>query len=311
MIVLTPILRALACLLPVTAATGMANAADSPPVAALYSALTAERGVQRTLGVSYGTHARQTFDIYEPGEGPARGPIVIFYYGGSWTSGDKSIYGFVGAAFASRGFTTVIADYRLYPEVQLPAFVEDAALAYGEVAGRFAAGRTGRPVVVMGHSAGAHIAALLALDPRYLSKAAPGAPRPAGFIGLAGPYAFDPTTWPDTKAVFSTALGNPDRARPVTFARGDAPPSLLIHGTADDVVTPDATRALYRALRAAGARSEKVEYGGVGHVGLVLAVSRPFRWRADVLDTAVGFLDQLGPPRRLPVTRTLLAPDTR
>ena len=266
------------------------------PFSALYSAMTAERDVDVRSGIAYGPLARQKLDVYEPQTGTTKlAPIVVFIYGGSWASGDRATYGFVGSALASRGITTVIPDYRLFPEVQFPAFVDDAAAAYAWVARNLAAGcGAGRPIVIVGHSAGAHIAALLALDPHYLAGAGAGSQRPAGWIGLAGPYIFDPTTWDSTKAIFSTTAANPNAARPIAFARRDAPPALLIHGTADDVVKPEATRQLFDALKARGAAAQKIEYGGVGHVGLVLTYSRPFRWRADTLDSTVEFVTRIG-----------------
>jgi acetyl esterase/lipase len=268
---------------------------EQRPIAALYSALVAERDARIRAGVAYGRLARQKLDIYEPGRADGTGPIVLFLYGGSWTSGDRAIYGFVGSAFAARGVTTVVADYRLYPHVRFPTFNEDAALAYRHVADELAVrdGRA-RPIILMGHSAGAHMAALLAFDRRYLDTAAPGRPRPAGLIGMAGPYAFDPTTWPDTKDIFATTASRPNAARPVAFVRPDAPPTLLLHGAADDVVTPTASRDLFAALKAAGVMAEKVEYVGVGHVGLVLTLSAPFRWRADTLSTALAFIERVG-----------------
>ena len=266
------------------------------PFAALYSAITAERDVDVKSGVAYGNLARQKLDIYEPKPGAAKlAPIVVFYYGGSWTAGDRSIYGFAGAALASLGITTVIPDYRLFPGVQFPAFVDDAAAAYAWVARNVAVGcGAERPIIIVGHSAGAHIAALLALDPHYLADAGAAQKRPAGWIGLAGPYVFDPTTWDSTKAIFSTTAANPNAARPVAFARRDAPPALLIHGTGDDVVKISATRELFDTLKARGATAQKIEYDGVGHVGLVLTYSRPFRWRADTLDSTIEFVTRVG-----------------
>jgi acetyl esterase/lipase len=273
----------------------MATGTDNPAsaIARLYGELTAERDVVIEQGVAYGTHPRQRMDIYEPEPGSAtrRRAIVMFYYGGSWTSGERAIYKFVGAALAKRGITTVIPDYRLFPEVRFPAFVGDAARAYAWVARNRAGGcGTRRPIYVMGHSAGAHIAALVALNPRHLADAGLDLPRPAGFIGMAGPYAFDPTTWATTKDIFAPAARMPDAARPLTFANARAPRTLLMHGTGDDVVEPYNSRDLFNALKTAGAAAHRIEYPGVGHVGLVLTLSSPFRWRADALQSIIDFI---------------------
>ncbi|MGI9383553.1 MAG: alpha/beta hydrolase [Methyloligellaceae bacterium] len=256
----------------------------------IYSVLVAEGGVEADRSVGYGPHARHQLDVYRPERGAGDGPIVLFLYGGGWRNGHRSTYGFVGAALASRGITTVIPDYRLYPEVRFPAFVEDAALAYRWVVRNVArAGEGTRPVILVGHSAGAHTAALLALDRRYLEGGEGDIARPAGLIGLAGPYAFDPTTWATTKSIFA-GTAKADAARPISFASKDAPPALLMHGLDDTVVRLWNMQSLTRDLRQAGARVRSLEFDGIGHIGLVLAISRPFRWRAPVLQETLSFI---------------------
>jgi acetyl esterase/lipase len=265
------------------------QALASATVASLYSGLVADRGVAVESGVAYGPLARDRLDIYRPASGDRGGPIAMFIYGGGWRSGDRATYGFVGAALAARGITAVIADYRLYPNVKFPVFVEDAARAYAWVSANLAAGdgKT-RPIVLIGHSAGAYIAAMLAFDERY-PAAAGGAERPAGLIGLAGPYAFDPTTYPTTAEIFATAT-SADAARPVALVRHGAPRTLLMHGLEDETVQLYNTRELAGALRAVGTDVRKIEYAGIGHMGLVLAISRPLRWRAPVLREVVAFV---------------------
>lgn len=263
--------------------------AESP--LALLSSLVSEGGIARQSDVAYGPSPRQRLDVYR-GAGRAgpqnTRPVVIFFYGGSWKSGDRSVYQFVGSALASRGITTVIPDYRLYPEVKFPGFVEDAALAYRWAADNLATACT--PIILAGHSAGAHIAALLALDPRYRTAAAPGRQPPAAWIGLAGPYAFDPTTWSSTREIFSGASA--DRTRPVTFVGPQSPPALVMHGRDDSVVRMFNLRDLATAYRAAGVPIETRELDGIAHTGIVMALSRPFRWRAPVLDDMVRFIAQ-------------------
>lgn len=262
-----------------------------------------ERSVIVEPGFRYGPGRRDLVDIYRPRAGTGRGPVAIYIYGGGWKAGDRALYGFMGAALASRGITTAIPDYRLYPEVSFPAFVEDAARAYGFVAGTIARPETGagreaatRPIYLIGHSAGAHIAALLALDRRYLSAVGPHVPRPAGLIGLAGPYAFDPTTWPTTKAIFAKAA-NADQARPVAFAGPQAPPTLLMHGLDDDVVKLWNMRDFAAALSRANVPVRTLELPGLGHIGVMLSVLRPLRWRGPVLDEIVRFISSGSLPR--------------
>lgn len=259
----------------------------------VYSVLVAEGGIRAERGVAYGPHRRHKLDIYRPGQGADDGPIVLFLYGGGWRNGHRSTYGFVGAALASRGIATIVPDYRLYPEVKFPAFVEDAALAYRWVIRNVARrGEGTRPVILVGHSAGAHTAALLALDARYLDGGEGDMARPAGLVGLAGPYAFDPTTWATTKSIFASAA-RAEAARPISFVRKDAPPALLMHGLDDTVVKLWNMQSLARDLRQAGVRVRSLEFDGVGHIGLVLALSRPFRWRAPVLEETLSFIREV------------------
>ncbi|KAB2911114.1 MAG: alpha/beta hydrolase [Hyphomicrobiaceae bacterium] len=269
---------------------GLRAALALPSLPSLYSSIVADGGSTLVQGVPYGPLGRNLLDVYRPASGDRSGPIVLFLYGGGWRSGERSTYGFVGAALAARGITTVIPDYRLFPEVRFPSFVEDAARAYAWVDATLASAPGGRrPIVVIGHSAGAHIAALLALDTRYLGAAGPDLARPAGFVGLAGPYAFDATTYPSTAEIFTPAVGSQD-ARPLSFVSERAPPALLLHGTKDETVGLWNTRALAEALQARGRDARKIELEGIGHAGLVLAISRPLRWRAPVLREIVAFV---------------------
>lgn len=263
----------------------------------LFSGVVADDGADVERDIRYGPHSRQTLDIYRPHEDRG-GPIVIYFYGGSWRFGEKETHGFVGAALASRGITTVIPNYRLYPEVRFPAFVRDGAVAYRWVADHLAKGTSGtRRIVLFGHSAGAHIAAMLAVEPHYLAEAGGDLPAPAGLISLAGPLSFDPTTWESTKDIFAPAAPAPDTARPARLVRPGAPPSLLMHGTDDDIVRVYNSRDFAKALKAAGVDVRELEFGNVEHIGILLAMSRPFRGRAPVLEEIVRFVRDVAKPR--------------
>jgi acetyl esterase/lipase len=237
------------------------------------------------------TNPRHRLDVYRPPSGTSeRDAIIVFLYGGSWTSGDRGTYAFVGQALAARGYTTVIPDYRLYPEVQFPKFVEDAAAAYAWTERNLARSCTpARPIIVAGHSAGAHMAAQLAFDRRFIASQNPAATPPAALIGLAGPYTFEPTTWPSTRDAFASVSATPDVARPITFVKPGDPPALLVHGLADDLVNLKNTRELAAALTAIGTRVDTAEYENIGHIGLVLTLSKFFRWRAPTLDNIDQF----------------------
>lgn len=231
-------------------------------------------------------------DVYRPAA-PASGlPLIIFHYGGSWRTGSKSMYPFVAAPLARRGAVVAVPDYRLYPEVVFPTFLEDcaAAVAYAAAnAARWGA-HAGR-LLLLGHSAGAYDAAMLLLDPHWLAAA--GAPRPAGGALLAGPYDFLPITDPDIVPVF------PDpgpQTQPITYADGRNRPLLLLAGSDDTTVRPRNTVALAKRIRAAGGPVEARILPGLGHIGIILAFAPLFRGKGPVLDLVCEFFGRVAPP---------------
>ena len=272
----------------------------TPSLGGLYSAVFADGGVTVERGLSYGSHERHVLDLYRPRSDNENGAVAVFIYGGGWRAGERATYGFVGAALASRGITTVIPDYRLFPEVLFPDFVSDAAAAYRWAIDNVAGAGTSRPVFLVGHSAGAHIAALMAVDNGYLDEDGAGVPEPAGFVGLAGPYSFDPTTFETTRDIFA-ATADASRARPTQLVTANAPPALVMHGLDDETVRLWNTRTFAEALANAGVTVKKLELQGIGHIGIVLSLSWPFRWRAPVLDEIVGFMSNVGPRSIRPV----------
>jgi acetyl esterase/lipase len=239
---------------------------------------------------AYGWAARQQLDVYasvNAAAGPL--PLLVFIYGGSWDSGDKDDYSFVGAAFASRGFITVIPDYRLVPRVRFPAFIEDCAAAVRwAVDHAGAVGGDPDRIVLVGHSAGAYNAVMLALDAHYLQDAGVDQRRIRGVAGLAGPYDFLPFDVDATRDAFGHAP-EPALTQPVHFARAGAPPLLLLWGEDDTTVGPRNLQNLERAMRAAGGAVEAKTYPGVDHVDIMLALSRPLRGRAPTLVDVTDF----------------------
>ncbi|WP_293904426.1 alpha/beta hydrolase [Phenylobacterium sp.] len=241
-------------------------------------------------GEAYGPNPRQRLDVYTPRGGTGHAPLAVFFYGGAWDSGRRQDYNWVGRALASRGFVTVVADYRLYPEVKYPAFLEDCALAVrwaSDHAARF--GGDPQRIVLVGHSAGAYNAAMLALDGRYLKAAGVDPHRVKALAGLSGPYDFLPLEGDITHRVFGDTPDLP-ATQPTAYVTATSPPAFLATGDADDMVWPKNTVALARSLRAAGVEVEERHYPGVDHVRMVLALSRPLRGRAPVLDEMTEFL---------------------
>ena len=248
-----------------------------------------------TDGVAYGPLARHKLDVYRPAQAapPGGWPVVVFFYGGSWNRGERASYKFVGEALASRGVLTLVADYRLYPEVRYPDFLTDCAqaLAYGL---REAATLGGNPrrVFVMGHSAGGYNAAMLALDERWLRPTGHSPRELAGFIGLAGPYDFLPVKNPDVKPVFFHP-DYPKDSQTVDYVTRNAPPGFLGAALNDDLINPQRnTVGLATRLRAAGAPVTLKLYEGVNHMTIAAAFARPLRWLAPVLDDVSGFVLQ-------------------
>jgi acetyl esterase/lipase len=253
--------------------------------------------VETARGLAYGAGPRRMLDIYAPRgtQAGAKTPVIVFIYGGSWANGSREGYGFAGRALAAAGFVTVIADYRLVPEVHFPGFVEDCAAAVKWTRGHIADyGGDPERIVLVGHSAGAYNAAMLALDPQWLG---PDRAAIRGFAGLAGPYDFLPFDGPIPVRTFSN-WPKPDETQPIYYADASAPPTLLLHGGEDDTVWPKNSINLAAKLKKAGTESELKVYPELGHVGIVTALAKPFRGRAPVLADVAAFAHRVTDGRR-------------
>jgi acetyl esterase/lipase len=244
--------------------------------------------------IAYAVGPRHSLDVYVPKPRPTAAPVVVFFYGGNWEEGDKSLYRFVGAALAARGFVTIIPDYRVYPEVRFPGFIEDGALAVRwahDHAAEF--GGDPRRLVLMGHSAGAHIAAMLTYDRQWLAAQGMEPNRDLrGLVGLAGPYDFLPLHSATLKIIF----GPEDRlftTQPINYVDGTGPPAFLAAGSADDVVNPGNTTRLARRIDEKGGAVTVKIYDGIGHRILIGAFAAPLRPLAPVLRDTVAFIDKV------------------
>jgi acetyl esterase/lipase len=218
-----------------------------------------------TLDVSYAEGARRKLDVYRT-RGAKGAPVVVFFYGGRWEYGAKEWYRFVAATLASRGYVVVVPDYRLYPEVKFPEFVVDGAEAVRWTHENISAyGGDPRRVFVMGHSAGAYIAAMLALDPQWLAGVGLNANRDiAGLVGVSGPYDFSPLEDATLADIFGGAVL--PTTQPISFTQGRKPPALLLTGAADDVVDPANSARLAEKLRSSGNEATDVIYRRQGHM---------------------------------------------
>ncbi|WP_419758017.1 alpha/beta hydrolase [Acidisoma sp.] len=238
--------------------------------------------------IPYGAGPRRKLDVYAPDSARGPAPVVVFLYGGSWDSGSKDDYRFVGGALAAAGFVTVIPDYRLYPEVVFPAFLEDCATAVAWACAHSADYGGGNSVVLMGHSAGAYNAAMLALDPSYLAQA--GARHPlAGTVGIAGPYDFLPVQSAELKAIFGQPP-TPPATQPIDHVDGRNAPMLLLAGATDTTVLPQNTVRLAARIRAAGGPVQSRIYPGIDHKEIIGAMGVPFRFLCPTYRNCIQFV---------------------
>jgi acetyl esterase/lipase len=248
---------------------------------------------KRHANIAYGPEPQQRLDVYMPGRAALEPrPVVVFWHGGRWREGDKADYRFVGAALAESGYLTFVPNYRHYPQVKMPGYMHDAALAALFAAAHASDyGGARERLYLMGHSAGAHLAALVALDPSYFEGAGQRAPRIAGVIGLSGPYDFLPLLEPGDQDMF----GPPHRyaaSQPINYARADAPPMLLVQGLNDETVKPKNACNLATALDALGVPVTLKLYANCSHADTIAALTALLRGRAPTLADIRAFVSQ-------------------
>ena len=257
----------------------------------LLNATVSREGYRIERDIAFGPDPRQRYDLYVPNGASGSSPAVVFFYGGAWTGGKKRDYLFVGEALASLGYVVAIPDYRVYPQVRFPEFLADNAAAVAAIRRDLAARdlATGK-LALVGHSAGAYNAAMLALDPQWLGQV--GVDRCldiSAVVGLAGPYDFLPLKGRNLQAIFGDTAPLA-RTQPIEFARNPGPPLLLLAGRNDGTVAPRNTLALAAAVQAAGGRVETRIYDNVAHADIVASFARLLRGNPPSLDDTDRFL---------------------
>lgn len=257
----------------------------------LVNAVSPDGDARATGAIHYGNGERQKLDIYQPAAQAGAAPVIVFFYGGNWVSGKREDYAFVGQALAKRGYVVVVPDYRLYPEARYPDFLDDSAQAVAWTTREIAKyGGDPKRLFVMGHSAGAYNAAMLALDDRWLGKQGVKPDALRGWIGLAGPYDFLPVQNKTTRPVFNYP-DTPADSQPVRHVSAGAPPALLIAAYEDKTVNPVRnTGALARRLREKHVPVRELYYDGVSHATLVASLSRSLHTLAPTLDAIDDFV---------------------
>lgn len=250
------------------------------------NAFTPDSGSSVRHDVAYGDHPRQRFDVYQPLMPAVDEAVIIFFYGGGWESGNRASYEFIGRKLAALGHIVVVPDYRIYPDVTFPEFVEDGALATAHVIGHLSeiAGQS-RPLFLMGHSAGAHIAMLVAVNQTYLRRLGYGTDELAGVIGLAGPYDFLPIESPRLKEIFPTPKARRD-AQPINYVDANDPPVFLAHGDRDKRVWLRNSVNMANKLEEEGSEVVLKVYPDVTHAGMI----KPF---ISFLDDDTGLLNDI------------------
>lgn len=254
----------------------------------IVNGLAVTRGVEITPDVRFSNERRGLLDVYAPTHAQDA-PLVVFFYGGSWEDGNKADYRFAAAALARCGIVAVVPDYRLYPDVRFPDFIADGAKAV-RWAQRNAAefGADPQLIFLVGHSAGAYIAAMLTLDRTWLDAGSRKAV--VGMVGLAGPYDFLPLHSPTLKRIFAPAGGDLAASQPINYARGDAAPMLLLSGNGDTTVRADNSRRLAARIRTLGGQAETRFYRTVNHTGIMAAYSPLLRWLAPSFADTLAFI---------------------
>lgn len=263
----------------------------------LLNALTPpDKSSRAVKGVAYGDLPRQKLDVYLPAAAAGSAPVVVFFYGGEWISGKREDYAFIGRALAARNMVAVVADYRLYPEVRYPLFIRDSAMAVAWARREISKyGGDAERLFIMGHSAGAYNAAMVAIDERWLGEQGLTTEAIRGWIGLAGPYNFLPVDNPNVQPIFFHP-DSPPESQPVFHVKRGHPPALLIAARKDDVVNAVRnTGALASKLRNNGVPVKEVYFDRVGHATLVATLSAPLRNLAPTLDLIEEFVQSQSP----------------
>ena len=265
------------------------------------NAVTSDSGYTQTSGVAFGDHGLK-LDVYAPDQ-VVNAPVVVFFYGGSWQAGEsrnRASYKFAGQALAAAGYVAVIPDYRLYPQVKYPDFLADCAQAVKWAHDNAAAyGGSAAKLVVMGHSAGAYNAAMLALDPDYLKAAGGDRTWLRGMVGLAGPYDFLPLTDPVLQVIYGPRE-QWLQTQPINHVDGRGPPLLLMAGDNDDEVHVKNTNNLYNRIQASGGKAERVTYPSMSHIKIIALMSARLPGHAELMGHITDFVGRVTADRAHP-----------
>lgn len=248
------------------------------------------------MTIVYGESARQRLDLY-PGSAPGQGrPVVVFFYGGAWASGSRKDYGFIARTFNDMGYVVAIPDYRLTPETVYPGFLHDSAAAVRSLVARVQeVGGDPNRIVLMGHSAGAYNAIMLAVDSRWLGEE--DRSRIRGVIGLSSPVNFLPIQMPEARVAFSWP-DTPLDTQPVVHVSSASPPMLLLTAKRDPLVDPDINSVtMAQRLKEAGVYVSLEVFEGplgvINHSNIVATFSSRLSFLAPSIERTRAFLERV------------------
>ncbi|MBF4490628.1 alpha/beta hydrolase [Psychrobacter sp. N25K4-3-2] len=276
------------------------NAQALSPLAVV-NGITSSGGVGVSKNILYGDEPSQDLDIYYP-KPLAQAmkaqsaindsyPMVVFVHGGSWESGNKEQYAFVGQSLAQAGYVTAVINYRKAPEHVYPDYVEDAAQAIAwSIDNATSLHADPKRLAVVGHSAGAFNAVAAVANEDFL---APYGVKPKDIkavVGIAGPYSYDFRKF-DSATAFA-ADATPDEVMPDRQIKGEQPPYLLLTAEKDKVVYATNTIKMTKALQEAGVTVENGEIKGASHATSIGAMAPPLRWVNDVRAQVLTYLDK-------------------
>ena len=278
--------------------SGVITGACSYSPTRVLTAISSMRGITISNDIHYGTDPRQVLDIYQPAPDDAATPqthlvgglpVVVFIHGGSWQTGDKQGYGFVGRSLAQAGYITVVIEYRLAPKNIYPDFINDSVSAISWVYQHIAEyGGNPNELFVMGHSAGAFNAVAAVDDERYWRNSHVPTSAIKAVIGLAGPYSYDFRQF-DSKVAFPTNL-LPDDVMPDSHVRPDAPPHLLLVAEKDDLVGIKNLMKMKRGLERANVPVETGVVPKVNHSTMIVAMATPTEWLGNTRKMVLDYM---------------------
>jgi acetyl esterase/lipase len=215
---------------------------------------------------------KHKLDLYLP-RGQKDFPVLFFVHGGTWHSGDRSVYPRLGQLFGKQGIGMVIISYRLSPKVQHPAHIQDVAKAFAWT--RANVGKYGgKPdeIFACGHSAGGHLVALLATDDSYLKAEKLAVADIKGVIPLSGVYLIPPYVFP---TVFGKDKEACKAASPVEHVKDNEPPFLLAYADKDLPTLPGMAELMYDKLKATKCDATLLKMKDRDHISIIKSLDGP------------------------------------